>query len=35
MALIYWDLIRKSLKKIEDVPLRWRSAVEALLEQEA
>ncbi|WP_254553858.1 CD1375 family protein [Paenibacillus dendritiformis] len=35
MALIYWDLIRKNLKKIEDVPLRWRAAVEAMLEQES
>lgn len=35
MALIYWDLIRKSLKKIEDVPLHWKAAVQEKLEQEA
>lgn len=32
MAKLYYDLIQKGLKTIEDVPLRWRGAVRALLE---
>jgi hypothetical protein len=32
MANIYLDLIRKGLKTLEDVPLRWRGEVAALLE---
>ena len=32
MAKVYADLIRKGLKKLEDVPARLRAAVEALLE---
>ena len=31
MAKLYYDLICKGLKVIEDVPLRWREAVQALL----
>ncbi len=32
MAKLYYDLIRKGLKTIEDVPVRWRDAVKKLLE---
>lgn len=32
MAKIYYDLIRKGLRKLEDVPLRWRDEVQALLD---
>ena len=31
MAKLYADLIFKGLKTLEDVPLRWRTQVEALL----
>jgi len=31
MAKVYADLIRKGLKKLEDVPARLRADVEALL----
>ncbi|WP_349949117.1 CD1375 family protein [Intestinimonas sp. RTP31139st1_F5_RTP31139_211217] len=33
MAKLYVDLIRKGLKTIDDVPLRWRDEVQALLEE--
>lgn len=33
MAKLYADLIRKGLKTIGDVPLRWRAEVQALLEE--
>lgn len=32
MSKLYVDLIRKGLKTIDDVPLRWRDEVQALLE---
>ncbi|WP_441908751.1 CD1375 family protein [Paenibacillus sp. MCAF9] len=32
MAKIYFDLIQKDLKTIEDVPQRWRSDVQSLLD---
>lgn len=32
MAKIYYDLIKKQLKTIEDVPAKWREAVQALLD---
>jgi len=32
MAKLYYDLIQKGLKTIEDVPVRWRDAVKKLLE---
>lgn len=32
MAQIYYNLIRKGLKTIEDVPIRWRDEVQALLD---
>jgi hypothetical protein len=35
MAKIYYDLIRKGLRTIEDVPLRWRDEVQALLDADA
>lgn len=34
MAKMYYNLIKKGLKTIDDVPERWRSEVEALLEAE-
>ena len=33
MAKVYADLIRKGLKKLEDVPARLRADVEALLKE--
>lgn len=35
MVIIYCDLIKKALKTIEDVPLRWKAAVQEKLEQES
>lgn len=32
MAKIYYDLIKKGLKTIDDVPIRWRDEVQALLD---
>jgi hypothetical protein len=32
MAQIYYSLIKKGLKTIEDVPLRWRTEVQTLLD---
>ncbi len=32
MAKLYYDLFRKGLKTLEDVPVRWRDAVKKLLE---
>ncbi|WP_253074700.1 CD1375 family protein [Paenibacillus pseudetheri] len=32
MAKVYFDLIQKDLKTIDDVPLRWKSAVQELLD---
>lgn len=32
MAQIYYNLIKKGLKTIEDVPLRWREEVRAMLD---
>jgi hypothetical protein len=32
MAQIYYELIKKGLKTIDDVPERWRAAVQALLD---
>jgi hypothetical protein len=34
MAKIYYDLIRKGLRTIDDVPLRWSDEVQALLDQD-
>ncbi len=31
MARIYYDLINAGLRTIEDVPTKWRAAVEELL----
>ncbi|MFQ8760609.1 MAG: CD1375 family protein [Intestinimonas sp.] len=33
VSKLYVDLIRKGLKTIDDVPLRWRDEVQALLEE--
>lgn len=35
MAQIYYNLIKKGLKTIDDVPLRWREEVQAMLDAEA
>ena len=35
MAQIYYNLIKKGLKTIDDVPLRWRDEVRAMLDAEA
>ncbi|MPM02099.1 hypothetical protein SDC9_48344 [bioreactor metagenome] len=35
MAQIYYDLIKKGLKTIDDVPARWKAAVQALINAEA
>lgn len=32
MAKIYYDLIQKGLKTIDDVPTRWRDAVQVLID---
>jgi len=32
MAKVYYDLIQKGLRTIQDVPLRWRDEVQALLD---
>lgn len=34
MAKVYYSLIKKGLKTIDDVPAKWREAVQALLESE-
>lgn len=32
MAQLYYDLIKSGLRTLEQVPLRWRAEVQALLE---
>lgn len=32
MAVIYYNLITKGLKTIDDVPTRWRAQVQAMLD---
>ena len=32
MAQIYYNLIKKGLKTIDDVPLKWRAEVQAMLD---
>ena len=32
MAQIYYNLIKKGLKTIDDVPLKWRDDVQAMLD---
>ncbi|MEQ6353931.1 CD1375 family protein [Lysinibacillus sp. M3] len=34
MAKLYWDLIKMSLRTVDQVPLLWREAVQALLDSE-
>lgn len=34
MAKIYYDLIKKQLRTLEDVPLRWRVEVQSLLDED-
>ena len=32
MAQIYYNLIQKGLKTIDDVPLKWRAEVQAMID---
>ena len=32
MAQIYYNLIKKGLRTIDDVPLKWRTEVQAMLD---
>lgn len=32
MAQLYYNLIKKGLKTINDVPVKWRAEVQAMLE---
>lgn len=32
MAQIYYNLIKKGLKTIDDVPLKWRDDVQAMID---
>lgn len=34
MAKVYYNLIKKGLKTIEDVPAKWREEVQELLDNE-
>ena len=34
MVKVYYDLIHKGLRQIEDVPLRWRADVQAMLDKD-
>ncbi|MFJ7185820.1 CD1375 family protein [Lysinibacillus xylanilyticus] len=34
MAKLYWDLIKMNLRTIDQVPMLWREAVQALLNNE-
>ncbi|GED64362.1 CD1375 family protein [Lysinibacillus fusiformis] len=34
MAKLYWDLIKMNLRTVDQVPLLWREAVRALLDNE-
>ncbi|MEB7452732.1 CD1375 family protein [Lysinibacillus sphaericus] len=34
MAKLYWDLIKMNLQTVDQVPLLWREAVQALLDNE-
>lgn len=34
MAVIYYDLIKKGLKTIEQVPVNWREEVRLMLESD-
>ena len=34
MAKIYYNLINKGLKTIEDVPMTWREATQALINED-
>lgn len=34
MAVIYYDLINMGLKTISDVPLRWRTTVQDMLNKD-
>lgn len=32
MAKLYYDLIKKGLRTIDEVPMRWRADVQALID---
>lgn len=34
MAKIYYDLIKKGLKTIDDVPTKWRAEVQRMLDED-
>ncbi|WP_251626429.1 CD1375 family protein [Metabacillus idriensis] len=34
MVKVYFDLIKKGLRSIEDVPMRWREDVQAMLAED-
>lgn len=34
MAKLYWDLIKMNFRTVDQVPLLWREAVQALLDNE-
>lgn len=34
MAKIYYDLIKKGLKTIDDVPAKWREEVQRMLDED-
>ncbi|MGE7752776.1 CD1375 family protein [Lysinibacillus fusiformis] len=34
MPKLYWDLIKMNLRTVDQVPLLWREAVQALLDNE-
>lgn len=34
MAWVYYELINKGLRQIEDVPLRWRADVQTMLDKD-
>lgn len=33
MALVYFNLVKKGLKTIEDVPEKWRAEVQRMLDE--
>lgn len=35
MAKLYYDLIKAGLRTLEQVPVRWRAEVQALIDSEA
>lgn len=35
MAKIYYNLIKRGLKTIDDVPVKWRESVQAMLDKDS